>query len=65
MGGFAHYSYSLFTDIVSGIVLVIADRMANKNVDFYKYPEGRSRVEPIGMRLTSYFYVNSLARFKP
>ena len=31
------------------MVLLVADRMANKNVDFYKYPEGRSRVEPIGI----------------
>eukprot|EP00615_Pteridomonas_danica_P001413 CAMPEP_0114361108 /NCGR_PEP_ID=MMETSP0101-20121206/24423_1 /TAXON_ID=38822 ORGANISM="Pteridomonas danica, Strain PT" /NCGR_SAMPLE_ID=MMETSP0101 /ASSEMBLY_ACC=CAM_ASM_000211 /LENGTH=288 /DNA_ID=CAMNT_0001505793 /DNA_START=202 /DNA_END=1065 /DNA_ORIENTATION=+ len=36
-------------DLVSGVVLLVADRMANKNVDFYKYPEGRSRVEPIGI----------------
>jgi cation diffusion facilitator family transporter len=36
-------------DLVSGIVLLVADRMANQNVDFYKYPEGRSRVEPIGI----------------
>ena len=36
-------------DLLSGVVLLVTQRLAHHNVDFQKYPEGRARVEPIGV----------------
>ena len=35
-------------DLLSGAVLLLTER-ATHNVDHYKYPEGRARIEPIGV----------------
>jgi hypothetical protein len=35
-------------DLLSGLVLLLTER-ATHNVDHYKYPEGRARLEPIGV----------------
>jgi len=40
-------------DLLSGAVLLMADRAAHKNVNHYEYPEGRSRMEPIGIIIFS------------
>ena len=38
-----------FLDLLSGVVLLVTQRLAHHNVDLQKYPEGRARVEPIGV----------------
>ena len=36
-------------DLLSGVVLLMTERAAHKDVDHYQYPEGRGRIEPIGI----------------
>jgi divalent metal cation (Fe/Co/Zn/Cd) transporter len=38
-----------FLDLVSGLVLVATERAAHRNVDYFKYPEGKGRIEPVGV----------------
>jgi len=38
-----------FLDLLSGLVLMVTERAAHENVDLYLYPEGRGRIEPIGV----------------
>jgi hypothetical protein len=49
-------------DLLSGAVLLLTER-ATHNVDHYKYPEGRARIEPIGVIIfaTVLFFVPSSA----